>query len=839
MGLYLGELSMRPAILRLVPRCKRVFVLIALVLTATSAASFSAELNETLVNSEIRTREYIAAFSHATELLNERFTALGPSAPETLEALRLVGVVLCSMSDLELANGVWSFYLACASEALEPCDPRLIEAMYQLGVTSKGVASNFDDMLPHYQRARLLLNPDDPKQHELLARIIMSEAHYYRYRDKARSIAKFEEAGAILASNGDGPSFQLTESNTWLAWTLLHLGRHQEAGAMLRQSRAELVAMGLSQHALFGTVESALADLDALAGRWSDAERGYQRALDLFARARGNASSRFAEFPLHGSNLLALSKLKQGDESGAWLALQRYRSTSGKRLAHLRTDALSPSRAAEIDAARRAVVGDRWLRRHRAANDAVAPLQWRDVLDELNANARLSALEAESYATRVAATVSLEELQASLEDDWAYVGWLDSRIGNDLLCSTSTILDSRWLYIVRSTGPIRWIPLWEYHESLPVERLRSPASLYVVMQERAGGWSLRVEDDPEMGRIARELARVEFEAALPYLQDVSHVVVEFLDDAAGWRPIEAMRIASGFIGDRFVVSYAPSADVFVDARQRKRLPADPPSVVAIGDAIFSRNLADTRLASSNIDLMHHRATLELSQHRAATNGDPAALDRLPRLPFAGGELDKIHSLYPSATILRESAASEGEIRDLIGRESRSLDIIHIATHALSETPLRQRCALALSRTDVGAQPTNDGLIDALEIQLEWNLDADLVVLSGCQTAKGPGWFRGEPMGLATSLLGVGARSVIASLWKVDDLATARLMDRFYENLSGSHDDERRGVRGEPMPKADALAEAKQWLRDYSSVGGRKPFAHPAYWSGFILIGDPD
>jgi CHAT domain-containing protein len=105
----------------------------------------------------------------------------------------------------------------------------------------------------------------------------------------------------------------------------------------------------------------------------------------------------------------------------------------------------------------------------------------------------------------------------------------------------------------------------------------------------------------------------------------------------------------------------------------------------------------------------------------------------------------------------------------------------------------------------------------------------------------------------------GARSVVLSLWKVDDEATALLMTRFYQNLLG-----RRAGLGARVTKAAALDEAKSWLRRLSQadldsfrssrplrgveedlapairvVPGKieRPFEHPFFWAAFILIGD--
>jgi CHAT domain-containing protein len=115
-----------------------------------------------------------------------------------------------------------------------------------------------------------------------------------------------------------------------------------------------------------------------------------------------------------------------------------------------------------------------------------------------------------------------------------------------------------------------------------------------------------------------------------------------------------------------------------------------------------------------------------------------------------------------------------------------------------------------------------------EVLREWRLDANLVTLSACETALGRE-VRGEGyIGFAHAFFRAGTRSVVVSLWQVDDRATSRLMVRFYENML---------ERG--MSRSAALGEAKRWLRDLEGRGGIRPFSHPSFWSGFILMGDPD
>jgi CHAT domain-containing protein len=149
---------------------------------------------------------------------------------------------------------------------------------------------------------------------------------------------------------------------------------------------------------------------------------------------------------------------------------------------------------------------------------------------------------------------------------------------------------------------------------------------------------------------------------------------------------------------------------------------------------------------------------------------------------------------------------------------------------------------------------------------DWTLDADLVTLSACETGLGK-YTKGEGfMGFAQALLLAGSRSVCLSLWQVDDAATALLMDRFYANLLGQRD----GLT-KPLGKAEALAEAKRWLRTLpraeavqraatltggvergkgrpalppspavpETTGDEPPYAHPFYWAAFVLVGDKE
>jgi CHAT domain-containing protein len=219
-------------------------------------------------------------------------------------------------------------------------------------------------------------------------------------------------------------------------------------------------------------------------------------------------------------------------------------------------------------------------------------------------------------------------------------------------------------------------------------------------------------------------------------------------------------------------------------------------------------------------------------------GDPPAGD-LPGLQWSATEARQVAAALPHARLLLGGEASEAHF-DALARSGELAEFatVHLATHAVVDDVSPELSALVLARTPladpldaiVRRQTYADGRLTAREILQTWRLRADLVTLSACESGLGRRAGAEGYLGLASTFLQVGARSVLVSLWNVDDEATARLMERFYRL--------RAGLEGSaPLSAAAALREAKRWLRDHRSTQGERPFQHPYYWAGFVLLGE--
>jgi len=174
----------------------------------------------------------------------------------------------------------------------------------------------------------------------------------------------------------------------------------------------------------------------------------------------------------------------------------------------------------------------------------------------------------------------------------------------------------------------------------------------------------------------------------------------------------------------------------------------------------------------------------------ADYGDAAAPDGtargaelvLPRLPASAREAQRIEQRFGAARVrswLRERATAAALL------QSGDHGILHVATHAVADPARMDASALMLS-VDPAAPAAGPTLVGVRDI-LRSGPRAQLVVLSGCETAQGRTSAGGASFGLSEAFLGRGARFVLSAQRPVDDIASATYMDRYYEHLAASGD----------------------------------------------------
>ncbi|MGE5357829.1 MAG: CHAT domain-containing protein, partial [Bacteroidales bacterium] len=194
---------------------------------------------------------------------------------------------------------------------------------------------------------------------------------------------------------------------------------------------------------------------------------------------------------------------------------------------------------------------------------------------------------------------------------------------------------------------------------------------------------------------------------------------------------------------------------------------------------------------------------------------------LSPLPGAEAEVRRIAGNFPASTVSVVSGAKATESAYKSG--ATAARFVHFATHAIASDgqPLYSTLVLAPD-----AAAGDDGFLQAYEV-LRTPLTAELVTLSACETASGSE-DRGQGLvGLVAAFQQAGARSVLATLWSVDE-ATAEVTTGFYSAVA------------QGQPAAAALRQAKLGLLDERvRMGGVEiSLSHPFFWAPFILVGAP-
>lgn len=376
------------------------------------------------------------------------------------------------------------------------------------------------------------------------------------------------------------------------------------------------------------------------------------------------------------------------------------------------------------------------------------------------------------------------DLQALEVQERALARSLSDSLGTAPLPPWSSLLDPDTALLEYSLGDERSYLWWVTRAGHASFELPGRAQIETAVRQLHELVSRRRASPTAVRRRSSQVAELLLRPVLPRLTQRHLVIVA--PDALQYVPFETLLI------DRHEVVRNPSLTVLARLRARRAARGPSRGLALLGNGVFSS--LDTRLPTR-------------------ASGEEDGPRRLPWLD------DEVRSIVGGAGNKRVLSVTgfDAVPEVVLGGALREFPVLHLNGHGRTDPERPERSGLLLSSYDRLGRP-RPGWLTAKEVR-ELDLEADVVVLSACRTGLGRE-VRGEGlMGLGHSFLAAGASSVVASLWNVDDQATAALMGRFHRELHGGR------------PPAEALRLAQLHLRDETR------WSAPYYWGAFVLQGD--
>lgn len=316
--------------------------------------------------------------------------------------------------------------------------------------------------------------------------------------------------------------------------------------------------------------------------------------------------------------------------------------------------------------------------------------------------------------------------------------------------------------------------------------------------------------DADFDVFSAELGRLVLAPAMPFIQGKRVVVVA--DGGLQYVPFAAIKQNGKFLVETNETTSLPSASVLAALRRdfAGRRPA-PKTIALFADPIFAKD--DSRIAAA--------IARDDKKIRFQNVSGPLLRDELElvRLPYTRREAELVGSLASPAQQLKQLDFAANRDRAQ-SPELANYRYLHFATHGMINSQMPELSGIVLSLFDERGND-RDGFLRAGDI-LGLNINAEMVVLSGCRTAFGRE-IKGEGLGgLTRGFFFAGARRVTVSLWDINDEATADLMGAFYREILG----ERKLAPAAALRHAQlAMLRSKRWRNPY-------------YWSAFIMQGEP-
>jgi CHAT domain-containing protein len=296
--------------------------------------------------------------------------------------------------------------------------------------------------------------------------------------------------------------------------------------------------------------------------------------------------------------------------------------------------------------------------------------------------------------------------------------------------------------------------------------------------------------------LASQLYTLLLKPAQAQLQNVNTLVI--VPDGILWElPFQALLSApKRYLLQDYAISYAPSLTVLKEMRalqvKRHKANVQTKTLLALGNPAIGIETAD-KVTAVFMD------------------------EKLLPLPEAERQVKALQQIYGSSNSSVYIGTNAGEAR--LKQEAGNYRILHFATHGIVNNDNPMYSCLVLSQLQSNA--SDDGLLEAWEI-MKMDLNADLVILSACDTARGKVGAGEGMIGLAWSLFVAGCPTTVVSQWKVETASNTEMMIAFHKNLTTA--------KGQ-INKAEALRQAALKLMK------NRQYSHPFYWAPFVIIGD--
>jgi CHAT domain-containing protein len=403
-------------------------------------------------------------------------------------------------------------------------------------------------------------------------------------------------------------------------------------------------------------------------------------------------------------------------------------------------------------------------------------------------------------------TLKLSEIQQQILDD------------NTVLLEYSLGEERSYLFVVSRTD----IQSYELPKKADIENSARTFYDYITVP------SLRVRSAKTL-KAGQELSQILLGSAASRIANkrlliVADGILQYIPFSALPSPIansenqnaDKQAIHSSLLSQNEIVML-PSASVFASLRKNKSSNFSPSKTLLIfADPVFG--YADDRLMVSSDESQSTKKTIPLAGGYQPLLEELRSEQLYPRLPSTQNEADEISSIIP-ATNTTQLTGFDASRQAAIDQSVGQYRIVHFATHGTLDAKRPERSGILLSFLNNRGDFQQRSLLSTPDV-FNLKLSADLVVLSGCRTGLGKE-INGEGLiGLTGGFMYAGAKSVVVSLWSVDDEATAALMKLFYK-----------GILQDKLPPSQALRNAQLEIR-------KDPrWQSPFYWAGFILQGE--